>query len=194
MTFCVPVGTGGTLTGGAILKQHIPGLKVVAVEPAGSRCCPGAEPDRIKSGHRRGVCARGDGHRGDGRGHRHADDDAMAMGRLLIHWRAYRPAFPPGGAGGSRAAGPAARERQQTHRGPLAGQRRPVSVHADVCRCVTCCILTGRALPASAMTVSTRGRYALRVMVELSLQPRDTFTAAHHCTARTSPSNIWKPL
>ena len=27
-----------------------------------------------------------------------------------------------------------------------------------------------------AMTVSTRGRYALRVMVELSLQPRDTYT------------------
>lgn len=26
------------------------------------------------------------------------------------------------------------------------------------------------------MTVSTRGRYALRVMVELSLQPRDTYT------------------
>jgi len=47
--FVAGVGTGGTLTGvGAFLKEKKPGIKVVAVEPAGSPVLSGGEP----GGHR----------------------------------------------------------------------------------------------------------------------------------------------
>ena len=43
--FVVGVGTGGTLTGaGGFLKSHIPGLSIVAVEPALSPVLSGGEP------------------------------------------------------------------------------------------------------------------------------------------------------
>ncbi len=39
------VGTGGTLTGvGEVLKQRLPGLKIVAVEPAASPVLSGGKP------------------------------------------------------------------------------------------------------------------------------------------------------
>lgn len=42
--FVSAVGTGGTLTGiGAVLKEEIPGIKVVAVEPAGSPVLSGGQ-------------------------------------------------------------------------------------------------------------------------------------------------------
>jgi len=84
--FVSTVGTGGTLTGaGRYLKQHIPGLKVVAVEPAGSPVLSGGQagphkiqgigagfvPEVMDTGVMDEVIAI-------------ADDDAMAMGRLLI--------------------------------------------------------------------------------------------------------------
>ena len=84
--FVSTVGTGGTLTGaGRYLKQHIPGLKVVAVEPAGSPVLSGGQagphkiqgigagfvPEVMDAGVMDEVIAI-------------ADDDAMAMGRLLI--------------------------------------------------------------------------------------------------------------
>lgn len=41
------VGTGGTLTGtGRYLRERNPGLRIVAVEPEGSPCCPAARLDR----------------------------------------------------------------------------------------------------------------------------------------------------
>ncbi len=43
--FVAGVGTGGTITGvGEILKQHMPGIRIVAVEPASSPVLSGGEP------------------------------------------------------------------------------------------------------------------------------------------------------
>jgi cysteine synthase A len=45
--FVAGVGTGGTLTGvGEILKDTLPGIEIVAVEPAGSPVLSGGEPGR----------------------------------------------------------------------------------------------------------------------------------------------------
>lgn len=47
--FVATAGTGGTITGtGEALKEHIPGLKVHVVEPAGSPVLSGGEPGKHK--------------------------------------------------------------------------------------------------------------------------------------------------
>ena len=48
--FVSGVGTGGTLTGvGEMLKSRLPGLKIVAVEPAASPVLAGGKPARTRS-------------------------------------------------------------------------------------------------------------------------------------------------
>jgi cysteine synthase A len=43
--FVAGVGTGGTITGvGSVLKRELPGVRVIAVEPAGSPVLGGGEP------------------------------------------------------------------------------------------------------------------------------------------------------
>jgi cysteine synthase A len=45
--FVAGVGTGGTITGvGQILKQKVPGVRIVAIEPAGSQVLAGGAPAR----------------------------------------------------------------------------------------------------------------------------------------------------
>jgi cysteine synthase A len=47
--FVAGIGTGGTITGvGGVLKQHLPGARIVAVEPAGSPVLSGGAPGKHK--------------------------------------------------------------------------------------------------------------------------------------------------
>ena len=135
--FVSGVGTGGTLTGvGQVLKPRLPGLKIVAVEPADSPVLSGGKPGPHKI-------------QGIGAGFvpailetdlideiiKVSNDEAVAMARRLpveegpAGRHQLRRGDPCGAAGG-----PASRERGQAHRGDRALERRALSEHRAVRR------------------------------------------------------------
>ena len=116
--FVAGVGSGGTVTGVArCLKERRPAVEIVAAEPAESPVLSGgaAGPHGIQGIGGGAVGAPG-GVPGPGPGD---GPDRGRAGRVLLRR----------GPGGGGAAGPAAGERREDHRGPAAGHRRAVSEH-----------------------------------------------------------------